>query len=146
MLGKNTITDEIIDNDKSENRETLEDVTKYPGKWYVINCYSGHEDRVRDDLIQRVESLNMKDVVFDIRVVKETVSAKKGGKLIEKEKNVYPSYIFINMISLLFLFFLIIKNKFIKKIILFKGIKTSHISKTFMLYSWYYFTYCFFFT
>ncbi|AXF95877.1 transcription termination/antitermination protein NusG [Spiroplasma phoeniceum] len=98
MLGKNKITDEIIDNDKSEDRETLEDVTQYPGKWYVINCYSGHEDRVRDDLIQRVESLNMKDVVFDIRVVKEIVSAKKGGKLIEKEKNVYPGYIFINMI------------------------------------------------
>ncbi|WP_338956033.1 transcription termination/antitermination protein NusG [Spiroplasma endosymbiont of Polydrusus cervinus] len=99
MLGKNTITDEIIDNDKANDKldsgENLKDMTKYPGKWYVINCYSGHEDRVRDDLIQRVESLNMKDVVFDIRVVKEMVPAKKGKPI---EKNVYPGYIFINMI------------------------------------------------
>ncbi|AOX43500.1 transcription antitermination protein NusG [Spiroplasma sp. NBRC 100390] len=95
MTEQNTMTELETNNDKLDNSEDLEDVTKYPGKWYVINCYSGHEDRVRDDLIQRVESLNMKDVVFDIRVVKETVLAKKTKAT---EKNVYPGYIFINMI------------------------------------------------
>lgn len=89
------MTELETNNDNLYNGEDLEDVTKYPGKWYVINCYSGHEDRVRDDLIQRVESLNMKDVVFDIRVVKETLATKKTKVT---EKNVYPGYIFINMI------------------------------------------------
>ncbi|WHQ36941.1 transcription termination/antitermination protein NusG [Spiroplasma sp. SV19] len=95
MTEQNTTTELETNNDKLDNSKDLEDVTKYPGKWYVINCYSGHEDRVHDDLIQRVESLNMKDVVFDIRVVKETVPAKKTRVT---EKNVYPGYIFINMI------------------------------------------------
>ncbi|WP_381415389.1 transcription termination/antitermination protein NusG [Spiroplasma endosymbiont of Anurida maritima] len=65
------------------------------GKWYVINSYSGQEDRVLEDLKQRVESLNLTDKVFDIRVVKEKIVVKKGQK--PREKNVYPGYIFINM-------------------------------------------------
>ncbi|KAF0851062.1 MAG: transcription termination/antitermination factor NusG [Spiroplasma poulsonii] len=95
MTEQNTMTELEANNDNLDNSEDFDDVTKYPGKWYVINCYSGHEDRVRDDLIQRVESLNMKDVVFDIIVVKETVPPKNGKTI---EKNVYPGYIFINMI------------------------------------------------
>ncbi|AHF57351.1 transcription termination/antitermination protein NusG [Spiroplasma eriocheiris] len=79
------------------NQPELDDINKYKGKWYVINSYSGHEDRVRDDLIQRVESLNMKDVIFDIRVVKEMIPPKGKGKK-PVEKNLYPGYIFINMI------------------------------------------------
>ncbi|AHF60651.1 hypothetical protein P344_01220 [Spiroplasma mirum ATCC 29335] len=79
------------------NQPELDDINKYKGKWYVINSYSGHEDRVRDDLIQRVESLNMKDVIFDIRVVKEMIPSKGKGKK-PVEKNLYPGYIFINMI------------------------------------------------
>lgn len=97
MLEKNIIINKIINN-KNDNIESLENISKYPGKWYVINCYSGHEDHVRNDLIQRVDSLNMKNVVFDIRIVKEKNLFKKGIKIIEKEKNVYPGYIFINMI------------------------------------------------
>ncbi|AGM24737.1 transcription termination/antitermination protein NusG [Spiroplasma chrysopicola] len=95
MLEEKTILEEQQESNNSQ-LETADDLMKYPGKWYVINCYSGHEDRVKDDLIQRVESLNMKDVVFDIRVVKEVVPAKKGKK--PTEKNLYPGYIFINMI------------------------------------------------
>ena len=79
------------------NQSELDDINKYKGKWYVINSYSGHEERVRDDLIQRVESLNMKDVIFDIRVVKEMIPSKGKGKK-PVEKNLYPGYIFINMI------------------------------------------------
>lgn len=88
--------DQETTEDRVNDLESEDVINKYKGKWYVINCYSGHEDRVRDDLIQRVESLNMKDVIFDIRVVKEVIPAKKGKKT--TEKNLYPGYIFINMI------------------------------------------------
>ncbi|WP_425380221.1 transcription termination/antitermination protein NusG [Spiroplasma endosymbiont of Stenodema calcarata] len=97
MTEQKPMTELETNNEKLDISEDFEDITKYPGKWYVINCYSGHEDRVRDDLIQRVESLNMKDVVFDIRAVKEEVPDKKR-KSVSTEKNVYPGYIFINMI------------------------------------------------
>lgn len=66
------------------------------GKWYSINCYSGHEEKVREDLLQRIETLNMKDYIFDIRIVKNNEVSKKTKKL--ATKNSYQGYLFVNMI------------------------------------------------
>ncbi|WP_215826972.1 transcription termination/antitermination protein NusG [Spiroplasma endosymbiont of 'Nebria riversi'] len=66
------------------------------GKWYAINCYSGHEEKVKEDLLQRVETLNMKDFIFDVRIVKQQEMSKKTKSMIGK--NPYPGYLFVNMI------------------------------------------------
>ena len=34
--------------------------------WYVIHTYSGYEDAVREALTQRIESLGMQDLIFDV--------------------------------------------------------------------------------
>ena len=36
-----------------------------PG-WYVIHCYSGYENKVRHNLEQRIETMGMKDMIFDV--------------------------------------------------------------------------------
>lgn len=71
-----------------------EELDNYKGQWFVINCNSGHEDRVRGDLAQKVETNNLEDRIFDIRVSKAP-SILKNGKVAEKNK--FPGYIFINM-------------------------------------------------
>ncbi|WP_342224027.1 transcription termination/antitermination protein NusG [Spiroplasma endosymbiont of Asaphidion curtum] len=65
------------------------------GKWYIINCYSGHEEKVKEDLLQRVETLNMKNFIFDVRIVKQQEMSKKTKLMIGK--NPYPGYLFVNM-------------------------------------------------
>lgn len=85
---------EIETKNKNLNNNNLE-ISKYK-KWYVINCYSGHEEHIRNDLIQRVEFLQMKNIIFDIKVIKKTIIQKNNQKMVEK--NLYPGYIFINMI------------------------------------------------
>ncbi len=68
----------------------------FKGKWYVINSYSGHEEKVKNDLIQRINSCEIKDYIFDVRIVKGKIINKKTKKTIEK--NLYPGYIFVNVI------------------------------------------------
>lgn len=66
--------------------------------WYVIHTYSGYEDAVEKALRQRIESLNMHDLIFDIIVPKEsTITIKKGEHITEK-KRLFPGYVLVEMI------------------------------------------------
>lgn len=66
--------------------------------WYVIHTYSGYEDAVEKALRQRIESLNMHDLIFDVIVPKEsTITIKKGEHVTEK-KRLFPGYVLVDMI------------------------------------------------
>jgi len=67
------------------------------GKWYVLHSQTGHENRVKNNLEQRIQSLGVEDKIFDIVVpTREVVAIKKGKKTKQKEK-VFPGYIFVRM-------------------------------------------------
>ncbi len=73
------------------------DINKlFKGKWYVVNSYSGHEEKVKNDIIQRVKTYKIFEYVFDVRTVKTKIKDKKTKKM--QEKNLYPGYIFVNVI------------------------------------------------
>lgn len=67
-------------------------------QWYVIHTYSGYEDQVAESLKQRVETLDMKDKIFDIVVPKEKQIEIKGGKRKKVEKKIFPGYILVKMV------------------------------------------------
>lgn len=74
---------------------------KYGEKqWYVVNCYSGHENKVKTNLERRIESMNMQDYIFQVVLVEEEVPVIREGKPTGKTrtKNTYPGYIYIEMI------------------------------------------------
>ncbi len=79
--------------EKVENPENLEK------QWYVVNTYSSHENKVKDNLLRRVESMNLKDYVFRIIVAEHEVPVMKNGMPTGKMKmkNLYPGYVFIEM-------------------------------------------------
>lgn len=66
--------------------------------WYVIHTYAGYEDSVQKSLLQRSESMNMQDYVFDVVVPKEKVVTSKAGKQVIVEKNLFPGYVLVDMI------------------------------------------------
>ena len=67
------------------------------GKWYVLHSQTGHENRVKNNLEQRINSLGVQDKIFDIIVpTREIVVIKKGKKTKQKEK-VFPGYIFVRI-------------------------------------------------
>src|SRR3989339_100883 len=66
--------------------------------WYVIHTYSGYEDAVAKNLIQRIESLGMEDKIFSVLVPKEKkIKIKKNKREVVEEK-IYPGYVLVEMI------------------------------------------------
>ncbi len=65
--------------------------------WYVIHCYSGNEDKVRHNIIQRIESMTMEDLIFDVVVPTEDEVNIKNGERQTVEKKVFPGYILVYM-------------------------------------------------
>ncbi|HEX9797505.1 MAG TPA: transcription termination/antitermination protein NusG [Anaerolineales bacterium] len=66
--------------------------------WYVIHCYSGQENKVRHNLEQRIDTMGMKDRIFDVVVPTEEEIEVKDGKRRTVERRVFPGYILVQMI------------------------------------------------
>ncbi len=65
--------------------------------WYVIHCYSGYENKVRHNLEQRIESMGMKDKIFDVVIPTQEEIEVKDGKRRSIERHVFPGYVLVNM-------------------------------------------------
>jgi transcriptional antiterminator NusG len=65
--------------------------------WYVIHCYSGYENKVRHNLEQRIESMGMKDRIFDVVIPTQEEIEVKDGKRRVVERHVFPGYMLVNM-------------------------------------------------
>ncbi len=66
--------------------------------WYVLHTYSGYEENVTENLQQRIESLNMKDLIFNVMVPKEKKIKIRNGKRHVVEEKVYPGYVLVEMV------------------------------------------------
>ena len=66
--------------------------------WFVIHCYSGYEKKVRHNLEQRIETMGMKNMVFDVIIPTQEEIEVKDGKRRSIERHVFPGYVLVNMI------------------------------------------------
>ena len=67
-------------------------------QWYVVNTYSGHENKVKEKLEMRAESMDMKDYIYRVIVPEEKVIEEKDGVKKEKIKKLFPGYILVEMV------------------------------------------------
>lgn len=67
-------------------------------QWYVVNTYSGHENKVKENLEKRIESMGLQDVLFQIVIPEHVETEIKDGKKITKTKNMFPGYVLVEMI------------------------------------------------
>lgn len=70
---------------------------KMRGEWYVIHTYSGYENKVKDNLEKRVESMNMEGSIFRVIVPMENEVQIKDGKRKVIPRKVYPGYVLVEM-------------------------------------------------
>ncbi len=66
-------------------------------RWYVVNTYSGHENKVKQNLEHRVSTMGQKRSVRQVVVPTETTSEMKDGQKITVEKRTMPGYVLVNM-------------------------------------------------
>ena len=66
-------------------------------RWYVINTYSGHENKVKNNLEHRIETMGARNKVRQVVVPTEQVSEVKDGQRVSVEKRTMPGYVLVNM-------------------------------------------------
>ena len=75
----------------------LSDIEVEGPAWYVIHCYSGYENKVRHNLEQRIETMGMKDKIFDVVIPTQEEIEVKDGKRRSVERHIFPGYVLVNL-------------------------------------------------
>ena len=66
-------------------------------KWYVVHTHSGHENRARLSLLERVKQYNMEDEFGQVLIPTESVLEVHKGQRRTTTRKFYPGYIFVQM-------------------------------------------------
>jgi transcription termination/antitermination protein NusG len=74
------------------------DLARLLGDWYVVHTYSGYEQRVKDNLANRVEALEAEDRVFEVVIPTEEVTEYKKGKKTVSQKKFLPGYVLVRAV------------------------------------------------
>ncbi|MFC8042427.1 transcription termination/antitermination protein NusG [Nocardia sp. NPDC057353] len=68
-----------------------------PGDWYVIHSYAGYENKVKTNLLTRVQNLDLEEYIFQVEVPTEDVTEIKNGQRKNVSRKVLPGYILVRM-------------------------------------------------
>ena len=66
--------------------------------WFVLQTYSGYENKVKENLLQRAQTYNMLDNILRVEIPTQTVQVEKNGKRKEIEENRFPGYVLVEMV------------------------------------------------
>jgi transcriptional antiterminator NusG len=102
-----SVLSEISAAEEREQAESAEDVSETEAEeapaegdeaaWYVIHCYSGYENKVKHNLEQRIETMQMHDQIFAIEVPTEDEIEVREGKRRTVQRRIFPGYILVQM-------------------------------------------------
>jgi transcriptional antiterminator NusG len=69
-----------------------------PGAWFVVHTYAGYENKVKQNLEQRIRSQHAEDQIFEVIIPMEDVIEFKGGQRRVVPKKVFPGYVLVRML------------------------------------------------
>jgi transcriptional antiterminator NusG len=91
------VADESVSEENDENAEFRAALRNAPGEWFVVHSYAGYEKKVKGNLVNRIQSLNMEEFIFQIEVPEEEVRELKNGAIKVVKRNVFPGYVLVRM-------------------------------------------------
>jgi transcriptional antiterminator NusG len=104
-LDASPFSSDVSTDDQASEISTDEQASEIPAEgtgdqraWFVIHCYSGYENKVRHNLEQRIETMGMKDKIYDVVIPTQEEIEVKEGKRRVVERHVFPGYVLVNMI------------------------------------------------
>lgn len=81
-----------------QQQELVDENGQQPeGDWYVIHTYSGYENKVRQNLEHRIETMDAGDLIFEIVVPTQEEIEIKSGQRKTVERKVFPGYVLVRM-------------------------------------------------
>ncbi|HEM4801232.1 TPA: transcription termination/antitermination protein NusG [Streptococcus suis] len=66
--------------------------------WFVLQTYSGYENKVKENLLQRAHTYNMLENILRVEIPTQTVQVEKNGEVKEVEENRFPGYVLVEMV------------------------------------------------
>ena len=69
-----------------------------PGAWFVVHTYAGYENKVKQNLEQRIRSQHAEDQIYEVVIPMEDVIEFKGGQRRVVPKKVFPGYVLVRML------------------------------------------------
>jgi len=85
------------DNAAQAKRSKGLDFARLPGDWYVVHTYAGYEAKVKANLENRIQSMNMEDRIHEVVIPTEDAVEIKGGKKQTVQRKVFPGYVLVRM-------------------------------------------------
>ncbi|GAA4706367.1 transcription termination/antitermination protein NusG [Pseudonocardia yuanmonensis] len=77
--------------------EMKQALRRAPGDWYVVHSYAGYENKVKQNLETRVQTLDVEDYIYQVEVPTEEVTEIKNGQRKQVQRKVLPGYILVRM-------------------------------------------------
>ena len=98
--GKATAQAEVVGN-SAETPDSPEDAAIQEGRaWYVIHTYSGYENKVKTNLEHRIQTMDAKDLIFEVVVPTEDEIEIRDGQRRTVARKIFPGYVLTHMIEL----------------------------------------------
>lgn len=81
-----------------EETATAEEGPEANARWYAVHTYSGYENKVRQNLIHRIESMDAEDKIFEIVVPTQEEVEIKSGQRRTVQRKIFPGYVLVKML------------------------------------------------
>ena len=94
---EDTVTTEETDELSDEIEDSPSHPYDMPGEWFVLNAQSGHEKKVRTNILTRIKNLHLEDKVYDVVIPTDEVVEIRNGKKVNLEKKTFPGYVLVRM-------------------------------------------------
>lgn len=95
--GAPTAEENQDDDYKARLRAYTRELKKKPGSWYIIQCYSGYENKVKTNLDMRAQTLEVEDSIYEVVVpIEQAVEIRDGKRKLVKRK-LLPGYVLVRM-------------------------------------------------
>jgi transcription termination/antitermination protein NusG len=78
-------------------RSSRLDFARLPGDFYVVHTYAGYEAKVKANLENRIQSMNMEDRIHEVIIPTEDAVEIKAGKKQNVKRKVFPGYVLVRM-------------------------------------------------
>lgn len=83
---------------REEQADSLADSPESSGQWYVVHTYSGYENKVRQNLLHRVETMDVVDRIFEVVVPTQEEVEIRSGQRHSVQRKVFPGYVLVRMV------------------------------------------------
>jgi len=87
----------VTEEKKNQETSTESEIRDDDRRWYVIHTYSGYENKVKQNLLHRIETMEMRDQIFNVIVPTEEEIEIKNGQRRTVQKKVFPGYVLVQM-------------------------------------------------